>query len=337
MSKLNLTLALLVLSLVPNRGFAVTNAVVGTCKVGTVYTTIQAAVNAASSGSTVSVCPGTYAEQVTITTPLTLKGIGQGSSNAAIIRPPAAGLVANSLSGIWGTLYVQVLVHGTQGSVTLSNIVIDGGGGTTCPTSGYRVGLLYQGPTGVVTNSSFVDSPQCPASIAAFFDVTTGVKFTNNILTDCGGMCLEVDYATNTTVSGNSIVAFQNTSVGIEMADLEGPASITNNNVSGNFAFGLTTQAAPSVTITGNTIVTPTADGGIVLFGATQNLVQNNHISSGYGIVMEDTGAGAGNTVNNNTIKNATCGLTLVTGSTDVTTPNTFFSSTANICKISIV
>ena len=333
MSKLNLALALLLLSLIPSRGFAVTNAVVGTCKAGTQFATIQAAVNAATSGSTVSVCPGTYAEQITIQTPLTLKGIGHGSSNAAIIRPPAAGLVANSLSGLYGNLYVQVYVHNTPGAVNLSNIVIDGGG-TTCPTSGYRVGLLYQGPSGLVTNSSFVDSPRCTASIAAFADVTTNFQFTNNVVTDCGGICLEIDYATNTTVSANSIAAFQKVSAGIEMVSLDGPASVTNNNLSGNLSFAITSQTAAAVTITGNSIVTPLTYAGIVLFGPTQNLVQNNHISSGYGIVMEDGGSGAGNTVNKNTIKNATCGLTVVTGATDVTTPNTFFASTTNICTV---
>jgi pectin methylesterase-like acyl-CoA thioesterase len=39
------------------------------------FATIQAAVNAASPGSTVLVCPGTYAEQVVITQPLTLRGV----------------------------------------------------------------------------------------------------------------------------------------------------------------------------------------------------------------------------------------------------------------------
>jgi len=52
--------------------------VVGSCKPNQPsYATIQAAVDAAGAtpGATVLVCPGTYAEQVSIATPLTLKGL----------------------------------------------------------------------------------------------------------------------------------------------------------------------------------------------------------------------------------------------------------------------
>jgi len=56
--------AIFTLSVFPARSYAVTNAVVGSCLSGTRYTTIQAVVNAASAGSTVQVCPGSYQEQV---------------------------------------------------------------------------------------------------------------------------------------------------------------------------------------------------------------------------------------------------------------------------------
>ena len=186
MSKLKLTLAAAVLTLVASRGFAVTNAVVGTCVAGTHYTTIQAAVNAATSPSTVQICPGTYQEQIEIKSALTLKGVTQGTSNSVVILPPAKGLAYNSLSGLFGKLFVNVYVH-ANAAVTISNITIDGGGGTACPATGYRVGLLYQGGGGSVTNSSFVDSPTCAKPIAAMADVTSGFTFTNNTLADCGG------------------------------------------------------------------------------------------------------------------------------------------------------
>src|ERR1035438_1534840 len=72
------------------------NLLVGTCKapvrVLATYTTIQTAVNHAFSGATILVCPGTYAEQITITTPLTLKGISAPPDNAPTIVEPAGGL-----------------------------------------------------------------------------------------------------------------------------------------------------------------------------------------------------------------------------------------------------
>ena len=233
MSKLKLTVAAAVLTLVASRGFAVTNAVVGTCVAGTHYTTIQAAVNAATSPSTVQICPSTYREQIEIKSALTLKGVTQGTSNSVVILPPAKGLASNSLSGLFGKLFVNVYVH-ANAAVTISNITIDGAGGTACPATGYRVGLLYQGGGGSVTNSSFVDSPTCAKSIAAMADVTSGFSFTNNTLTDCGGVCFELDYGDTTTVSGNTITQFKNGAIGIDIQHVAGPATISNNIITGN-------------------------------------------------------------------------------------------------------
>src|ERR1035438_5115760 len=47
------------------------------------YQTIQAAVNAASSGSTIEVCPGIYPEQIVISKPLTLTAFTGAASEAS--------------------------------------------------------------------------------------------------------------------------------------------------------------------------------------------------------------------------------------------------------------
>src|ERR1700734_2056459 len=77
--------------------FATTFAQASTVEVGSCiptlahFSTIQAAVNASPVGGTVDVCPGTYAEQVMITNKLTLVGVLSGTSDAAVIVPPAGG------------------------------------------------------------------------------------------------------------------------------------------------------------------------------------------------------------------------------------------------------
>ena len=54
---------------------------VGTCKPSLPsYTTISAAVSSVPPFSTVLVCPDTYAEQVTISQPLTLQGVASGNA-----------------------------------------------------------------------------------------------------------------------------------------------------------------------------------------------------------------------------------------------------------------
>jgi len=71
---------------------------VGNCRPRLVsYSTISAAVAAVTPNSTVKVCPGTYPEQVTITQPLTLKGLNDGTSARAIITVPRGGLVSPDL------------------------------------------------------------------------------------------------------------------------------------------------------------------------------------------------------------------------------------------------
>src|ERR1700724_4644839 len=64
--------------------------VVGTCQTPS-YATISAAVAAATTGAIVKVCPGTYAEQVVISTSLTLEGIFSGNAGRAVITVPGSG------------------------------------------------------------------------------------------------------------------------------------------------------------------------------------------------------------------------------------------------------
>jgi pectin methylesterase-like acyl-CoA thioesterase len=58
----------------------------------TQYNTIQSAVSAAPSGATILVCPGSYAEQVTIATPLTLRGVidTPDDAGAAVVTVPSS-------------------------------------------------------------------------------------------------------------------------------------------------------------------------------------------------------------------------------------------------------
>ena len=101
-----------------------TDYAVGTCKPGLKsFTTISAAVAAAPAGSTVYVCPGTYAEQVEISQPLSLVGLSSGQSDQAIIAAPS-GMKANTTTAAGSPLAAQVLV--TTGPVNIKRITVDG-------------------------------------------------------------------------------------------------------------------------------------------------------------------------------------------------------------------
>src|SRR5262249_29266981 len=97
---------------------------VGTCLANvTSYPTISAAVSSVPAGTTVDVCPGAYAEQVTITEALTLTGVRVGTADQAVVTVPAGGLAANTTSMFGESVAAQILVQGA-GPVNITNISV---------------------------------------------------------------------------------------------------------------------------------------------------------------------------------------------------------------------
>ena len=92
----------------------------------TVYATIQAAVNAAASGGTVTVDPGTYAEQVTVTKPLTIEGAQTGVDARGSARYNGTAstetIVTGATSGGVNTSAFHVLAN----DVTLDGFTVEG-------------------------------------------------------------------------------------------------------------------------------------------------------------------------------------------------------------------
>jgi pectin methylesterase-like acyl-CoA thioesterase len=131
---------------------------VGTCQPQlTHFTTINAAVTAVPSGTTIMVCPGSYPEQVVINKNLTLKGVPFGGSSAAIITAPAGGIAVNSTSlASGGAIAAQILVDGAS-AVTISNMIVDGSnnGIATCGTD--LVGVYYRNSSGTVTKNTVLN------------------------------------------------------------------------------------------------------------------------------------------------------------------------------------
>jgi parallel beta-helix repeat protein len=324
-------MAVLALALLPAHSWAVSNAVVGKCKSGTQFTTIQAGINGADAGSTVQVCPGTYPEILTVTKNLTMKGVSSGKNNDVVISVPASGVPQNASSGIWGKLAVQVLAQ--DANVILSNIAIDGKG-ATCPTGQTWVGVLFQAAGGSMTGSSVVDAPQCSQTINAFLDLTTNFAFTNNYLNSSIGVGLEIDYSTDTTVTNNLLSSSATSYSGIDVRQLGGPATISGNFLSGGYEGAINVSSSPSVTITGNTMTVAATGWGISVFAGTQNVVSGNKMSGGYaGIYMYDNGVPGGNTVSKNIVIDAYCGFNPANTDTgDTITGNQYFSVTVATC-----
>jgi hypothetical protein len=229
------------------------------------YTSIQAAVNAVTliPGSTVKVCPGSYQEQVNITSKLTLTGIpGLG---AAVILPPASGLVQNGSDIFGNPVAAQIFVAspGSGNPVTIEHLTVDGAGNliSGCVLTTME-GIYFQNTYGTISNNTVRNQYQTD-------------------YTDYGGcqngLAINVE-----SLTASSVVTVSNNSV----------RSYQKNGITATGAATGAGSAGPDVTISGNRIVGLAATGlNWPLSGAAENGVQ-----VGFGA----SGKVTGNTVNDN-------------------------------------
>ena len=216
MRRFHFALFVLVLVLLAAQSLMAATYYVGNCKVHSgYYTTIQAAVSAVPSGSTVEVCPGIYYEQVVISQPLTLEAIPNWSTGTVTISD--AGLSLTTTSSIyWGTVAPQVEV--IAGPVNITNITIRGTGSWTgCSVS--IVGIFYgSGSSGTVKGAEVIDQGCEYGSIGIVAENGTG--------------------GTQSVTIENSYISGQNTA-GITAGSNQVPSSsltatVKNNSLTGN-------------------------------------------------------------------------------------------------------
>jgi len=92
------------------------------------YSTVQAAINAATKADTIEICPGTYSEQLSITIPLSLLAAnGVGTATIALPASPVNSSTPCDLAAgktIYGTPQDEISIC-TKGSVSLSDLTVD--------------------------------------------------------------------------------------------------------------------------------------------------------------------------------------------------------------------
>jgi Right handed beta helix region len=234
---------------------------VGTCKSGVPqFTTIGAAITAAPTGAIVDVCPGTYPEQVIIAKNLTLIGIQSGTNDAAVIVPPAGGLVSNGVDIFGFPVAPQIFVQ--NANVTISHITVDATGnnlaGCGAPT---LEGIYFQNSSGKIIDN--VARNQYQSDFASFGGCQNGLAINVEGLNSSSVV----------SVTNNSVRAYQKNGITATGA-ATGPGSL-----------------GPAVTISNNYIVGLAATAMNWPGGAAENGVQ-----FGFGA----TGTVSGNTVNDN-------------------------------------
>jgi hypothetical protein len=309
---------------------------VGTCKAGGL-TSISAAVAAVPAGSTVNVCPGTYAEQVEIDKSLTLQGITSGNGSNVVITVPAGGLTPTTSVLFGPTVSPQVWVTG--GPVTLKNIVVDGTGGG-CPGDGWLAGVFYASGSSGTINQVTVRN-QTGGGCGLGIDAENGsstletITIKNSNVHDVDGQAVNVLFnltgtVTSNYVSGGAAIVFDATGGSVTNNVVSGPIvgisvagglSAVSGNVVENSPVGM--RIFTTAPVKSNKIVNSSFHGiELATNGVT---VQSNTITqSGTGIEFScNTG-----TVSGNTIQDATTGLDAVPAAFAGT--NTFDSVVTN-------
>lgn len=258
------------------------------------YTTIGAAIAAASAGNTIFVCPGTYNENPNVNKALTITGAGAASTTINGTAPGNVVTISSSNVTIQGftitapgstaNRYGIALATSAINTITIANNVIQ----NLVTTATYSIGI----------------------SIHA---LNTNVTVTNNQITNINSGALAygilvhgaVGGANNITIQGNQVSAIQGQTqagIGISVNDSAGNVIVDGNTVS-----NLTSPAA-GVRVVG------IGTGGTA--GTPNNItIQNNTVSNltHTGANIQDAvGIGVANTAQNVTIQNNTvtnCGV----------------------------
>ena len=293
---------------------------VGTCRPKLPsFSTISAALVATPPANTIMVCPGIYPEQVVITQPVILEATTDGDSGQVVIAVPSDGLpiIATANDGYW--IAPQVLVSNTTGSVTISDITIDGAGAFT--RTAYQVGVCLESASSAspsITLNHVTTRNQEPSAPDAFgvgvfinggaTDASVTVEnssihdfTTAGIQTEAGSGALVATIKGNYVSTGPSVLQTSTTISGIFIEGAS-TATITNNSAVGGYA-GILVYNSPGST-SGNTL---TGNQYGILTGADGMPVTGNRIfnSSVAGISMFTTQA----TITGNSITNAAAGI----------------------------
>jgi hypothetical protein len=282
-----------------------------------VFPSIQYAVTHVPKDSTINICSGTYYEQVTISQPLTLRGVSYNNSSQVIIAMPP-GALTTTPSLLFGTVAAQVEV--TAEAVNITGITLDGtASSSNCPSVD-TVGIFYSSGSSGTVNGVQARYQNCGFAISTFRGV---------------GILAEGQGSSHSITIKNSYI-HDNGECGIAAYGASLTASMEDNDVEDDTE-AIVQQAADG-SVSGNTVIASSA--GILVYAGvvSDNTVGGvNAVTPGGGTITytEDDGIDvyAAATVMSNHISNSSCrGIRLLTGGATVTSNIITSNNLINTC-----
>ena len=274
-----LVVGLLFVAVTPKQAEAATWDV---CPSGCTYDTIQAAIDDAADGDTITVAAGSYNENVTVNKQLTIVGAGAESVTVDALdsKFPCFHITANgvSLSGftVTGALdgETDAILLDDADFCTISNNIA---------TNNYWGITLYNAANNTISEN--VANSNMAQGIGLGGADTTGNQIVGNTASNnvSNGILLSPGVGGNNTISGNTVSA--NGKYGISITSSNN--TVTNNIITGNSPSftaggGLALFTSGGYTATGNVIQFNTITGNAGLGGIGSNSSGTNDISKNW-------------------------------------------------------
>ena len=274
------------------------------------YDNFSDAVSGTPDGNTIFVCPGTYAEQITVFKNLTISGLQSGNSGLPVIVPPAGGLAQNDVtynvpSGFLrnASIAAQIIVN-PGFTLTINNVSLDASNNKIPNCGPVPVGIYFGNSSGTVNNVAFKNQ-----TATCFFNGLAGLQ--NYPQGD--GVFVQSNGSLPAVVSLQSN-SFHNPGWMAIHADGGG----ANVGVQGNTAVG------PGITYGNGILVEGGATASAITNNYESNSLPNGQTTGFWGILL---GSCAGNPlVDSNVLSNTQIGIN-VSCSTSTITNNTIFNS----------
>jgi len=314
------------------------------------FTSIQQAVDAASPGAVIRVCPGTYMEQVMINKPLTILG-----DNGAVVIP--SNMTANASDTSSGeSIAAIILVENTDG-VEIRGLIVDGSKNGITQCAPRLVGILYENASGRAAHNAVrhvrlaPSLPGCQSGNAIEVETSGGgesnVAIHQNSVWDYqkNGITGN-ETGTDVTITGNVVTGIGPTAGAAQNGVQVGfgaTGAVTGNTVSGNVwspcvsedqcdanGTGILVFESNGVRVNNNSVGTNQVG---IFIGGNHGRVRENTVFNStvlFGVVL----MGNGNDATNNQVMHSDAAGILIQGNNNSAVANQITDADVGILKI---